>query len=346
MTDRQQRLTDLLPGVRARPEGVVLRGARVARTRRHGRLNPVELLWFVGAFVVVFEFSAHFLFNKPSRPAAPFVVTSKPQDSPARNNLAIWPIVGKQYPSLRRHWDDYAGTRYVAVPDLFWKSMLSAEKTQLAGDLDVVFPARNWVVVTGPYRGRGQMALREVHERSELVASTQAVAATQAVTSTQAVTTTQTFAGTQTFASIAEAEIPEPAPAPEADRVAAARTALAADPIVEEPAVASGESERPSPPPGFPKYEILFQTDDPLGRRVYAEVLVPALSPHTPKQHRRQVSRTIAKLEGLDDLTLYCTRQAHEAHYSMDYADRHPEALARGLLGSLERGRFKPYNPR
>ncbi|MCH8914233.1 MAG: hypothetical protein IIA33_11790, partial [Planctomycetes bacterium] len=96
MTDRQQRLTDLLPGVRARPEGVVLRGARVARTRRHGRLNPVELLWFVGAFVVVFEFSAHFLFNKPSRPAAPFVVTSKPQDSPARNNLAIWPIVGKQ----------------------------------------------------------------------------------------------------------------------------------------------------------------------------------------------------------------------------------------------------------
>ncbi|MCH8852129.1 MAG: hypothetical protein IID41_05690 [Planctomycetes bacterium] len=48
----------------------------------------------------------------------------------------------------------------------------------------------------------------------------------------------------------------------------------------------------------------------------------------------------------LDDLTLYCTRQAHEAHYSMDYADRHPDALARGLLGSLERGRFKPYKPR
>ena len=334
MTDRQQRLTDLSPGVQARQKGAVLGGARVTWTRRRGRLSPVELLWFAGAFVLVFEFSAHLLFNKPSRPTAPVVVKSQPVDSPAKKKLAIWPIVGKQYPSLRRHWDDYIGTRYVAVPDLFWNSMLHAEKTQLAGDLDVLFPARNWVVVTGPYRGRGKMALREVHKRSELGASTQVVAGTQAV------------------AYIADAEIPDPAPAPEpvpapeADPVEAARTALAADPIVEEPAIASREPERPAPPPGFPEYEILFQTDDPLGRRVYAEVLVPALSPQTPKRDRRRVSRTIAELEGLDDLTLYCTRQAHEAHYSMDYADRHPDALARGLLGSLERGRFKPYNPR
>ncbi len=334
MIDRQQRLTGLPLGVQARPKGAVVGGARVAWARRRGRLSPVELLWFAGAFVLVFEFSAHFLFNKPSRPAAPFVVESQPADLPAKKKLAIWPIVSKQYPSLRRHWDDYLGTRYVAVPDLFWKSMLSAEKTQLAGDLDMVFPARNWVVVTGPYRGRGKMALREVHKRSELVASTQVVAGTQAV------------------AYIADAEIPGPAPAPEpvsvpeADPVEAARTALAADPIVEEPAVASREPERPSPPPGFPEYEILFQTDDPLGRRVYAEVLVPALSPQTRKRDRRRVSRTIAKLEGLDDLTLYCTRQAREAHYSMDYADAHPDALARGLLGSLERGRFATYNPR
>ncbi len=334
MTDRQQRLTGLPPGVQVRPKGAVVGGVRVAWTRRRGRLNPVELLWFAGAFVVVFEFSAHFLFNKPSRPTAPLVIESQPEASPAKKKLAIWPIVGKQYPGLRRHWDDYAGTRYVAVPDLFWKSMLPAEKTQLAGDLDVVFPARNWVVVTGPYRGRGEMALREVHKRSELGAGTQVVAGTQAV------------------AYIADAEIPEPAPVPEpdpvpeADLVEAARTALAADPIVEEPAVASSVSERPRPPPGFPEYEILFQTDDPLGRRVFAEVLVTALSPQTPKRDRRRVSRTIAELEGLDDLTLYCTRQAHEAHYSMDYADAHPDALARGLLGSLERGRFKPYKPR
>ncbi len=334
MTDRQQRLTGLPPGVQARPEGAVVGGARVAWTRRRGRLNPVELLWFAGAFVVVFEFSSHFLFNKPSRPTAPLVVESQPEDSPAKKSLAIWPIVGKQYPGLRRHWHDYAGTRYVAVPNLFWNSMLPAEKTQLAGDLDVVFPARNWVVVTGPYRGRGEMALRQVHQRPELIA------------------------GRPTTASFASAKIPEPppllepvpvlepAPVPEADLVEAARTALAADPIVEETAVASSVFERPDPPPGFPEYEILFQTDDPLGRRVYAEVLVTALSPQTPKRDRRRVSRTIAELEGLDDLTLYCTRQAHEAHYSMDYADAHPDALARGLLGSLERGRFKPYKPR
>ena len=172
------------------------------------------------------------------------------------------------------------------------------------------------------------MALREVHQRSELVTGRPAVAA------------------------IAVAEIPqpppvpEPAPVPQPDLVEAARTALAADPIVEEFAVASTAPERPAPPPGFPEYEILFQTDDPLGRRVFAEVLVSALSPRTPKRDRRRVSRVIAELEGLDDLTLYCTRQAHEAHYSMDFADAHPDALARGLLGTLERGRFKPYNPR
>ncbi len=333
MTDRQQRLTGLPRGVYVLPEGAVLGGASVARMRRRGRLNPVELLWLAAALVVVFEFSTHFLFNKPSRPAAPFVVKSKPEDSPARNNLAIWPIVCKQYPSLRRHWDDDAGTRYVAVPDLFWNSMLPAERTQLAGDLDVLFPARNWVVVTGPYRGRREMALREVHQRFELIA------------------------GPQAFASVADAEIPAPAPVlepvpvpepalAEAALIEAARTAMAADPIVEQPAVAISESERPDPPPEFPEYEILFQTDDPLGRRVFAEVLVPALSPRTPKRDRRRIARAIAKLEGLDDLTLYCTRQAREAHYSMDYADAHPDALARGLLGALERGRFRPYKPR
>ncbi len=343
MTDRQQRLTGQPHGVQARPEGAVLRGAWA---RRRGRLNPVELLWFAAAFVVVFEFSSHFLFTKPSLPTAPLVVESQPADPPETEKLAIWPIVGKQYPSLRRHWHDYAGTRYVAVPDMFWKSMLPAEKTQLAGDLDVVFPARNWVVVTGPYRGRGKMALREVHQRDELSASTRTVAFFAEADIAPSLPIPKPARIPEPAPVQEPAPAPAPAPVPVPDLVKAARAALEADPIVEEPAVARREPERPSPPPGFPEYEILFQTDDPLGRRVYAEVLVTALSPRTPKRDRRRVSRKIAELEGLDDLTLYCTRQAHEAHYSMDYADRHPDALARGLLGSLERGRFKPYKPR
>lgn len=94
-----------------------------------------------------------------------------------------------------------------------------------------------------------------------------------------------------------------------------------------------------------PEYEILFRTDDPLGRRVYAEVLVPSLSPATPTRERRRVARAIVELEGLQDLTLYCNRDARQAHYSMEFADLHPEALIQGLLGTLERGRFKPYRP-
>ncbi len=97
-------------------------------------------------------------------------------------------------------------------------------------------------------------------------------------------------------------------------------------------------------PAGLPEHEILFRTDDPLGRRVYGEVLVRSLSRHTPSRERRTIARAIADFEGLDDLTLYCTLAAREAHYSMDYADQYPCALAEGLLGTLERGRFKAYS--
>ncbi len=102
--------------------------------------------------------------------------------------------------------------------------------------------------------------------------------------------------------------------------------------------------DRRDGPAGLPEHEILFRTDDPLGRRIYAEVLVPSLSRHTPPGECRTIARAIAEFEGLDDLTLYCTLAAREAHYSMDYADQYPSALAEGLLGTLERGTFKPYS--
>ena len=315
MSDPQRHVTGLRLGVQARPESV-------ARMRPTRPLIFVVLLRLAVVYVVVFEFSAHFLFNEASRPTAPLVVKSEAEDSPARKNVAISPIVGDKYPSLRRHRQAHAGKSDAAVLDSFSHSTPPAEKTKLAGELDASFRVRNSGVAAGPYDRSDDMTMREVDEPSDLVASP------------------QVDAGTLVVASIADAEIPEPAPAPERAPVPEA------DPNVEPPAVESSVSDRPALPPGFPVYEILFQTDDPLGRRVYAEVLVPALSPQTPKRDRRRVSRTIAELEGIDDLTLYCTRQAREAHYSMDYSDAHPNALAQGLLGSLERGRFKAYNPR
>ncbi|MCH8969627.1 MAG: hypothetical protein IIA66_10980 [Planctomycetes bacterium] len=309
MSDPQRHVTGLRLGVQARPESV-------ARMRPTRPLIFVVLLRLAVVYVVIFEFSAHFLFNEASRPTAPLVVKSEAEDSPARKNMAISPVVGDKYPSLRRHRQAYAGKSDAAVLDSFSHSTPPAEKTKLAGELDASFRARNSGVAAGPYDRSDDITPREVHEPSDLAASP------------------QVDVGTLVVASIADAEIPEPAPAPEAD------------PIAEEPTAANRVSDRPALPPGFPVYEILFQTDDPLGRRVYAEVLVPALSPQTPKRDRRRVSRTIAELEGIDDLTLYCTRQAREAHYSMDYSDAHPNALAQGLLGSLERGRFKAYNPR
>jgi hypothetical protein len=78
-------------------------------------------------------------------------------------------------------------------------------------------------------------------------------------------------------------------------------------------------------------------------QKLYAEVLVPSLSPQSPVEERKQIMTEIAAFEGFESGTLYCTRQAREAHYSMDYADRHPQALSQGLLGTYEGGRFKPY---
>ncbi len=321
MTDPRQRLPGLRSGVQARPTSV-------ARMRPSGSFIFAILLRLAVVYVIVFEFSAHFLFNESSRPTAPLVVESEPKDSPARKNVAISPIVGDNYPSLRRHPQADVGKSDAAVLDSFSHSTPPAEKTKLAGELDASFRVRNAGVAAGPFDRSDDMRPREVHGPSELFASP------------------QLDAGTLVVASNGEAEIPDPAsvsdPAPDPERAPVPE----ADPNVEPPAIENSVSERPAPPPGFPEYEILFQTDDPLGRRVYAEVLVPALSAQTPKRDRRRVSRTIAELEGIDDLTLYCTRQAHEAHYSMDYSDTHPDALARGLLGSLERGRFEEYNPR
>lgn len=98
------------------------------------------------------------------------------------------------------------------------------------------------------------------------------------------------------------------------------------------------------PRPGhLPEYELLHAAREYGSQKLYAEVLVPSLSPQSPVEERKQIMTEIAAFEGFESGTLYCTRQAREAHYSMDYADRHPQALSQGLLGTYEGGRFKPY---
>lgn len=93
-------------------------------------------------------------------------------------------------------------------------------------------------------------------------------------------------------------------------------------------------------------YEVLRAIPEFNSKKIYAEVLVPTLSLDMPRKELKRIVKTIAEHEGFYSMTVYRTRLAREAHYSMELADAHPRALAEGLLGEYERGRFKPYKPK
>lgn len=257
-----------------------------------------------------------------------------PEPPTASVDLAIWPIIQHRYPDLTLQWKDFAGTRYVAVPDVFWRTLLPSEKKRLAVELDALFPARDWVVITGRYRGIGEMALEHRRERWELLG----------VPSGEG--------------GVGEADSSSPQPAMVKPRAlfaeAASRNAGAsmagADPA--SPSKRAGAPNRSAAGlsqgrkhrlPGVPEYQVLLSIDGLSRDRTYGEVLIPELSPRMPLKERERIARIIAEHESLDSLTLYSTREARLAHYSMDYADGHPDALKKGLVGILERGRFKPY---
>ena len=81
-------------------------------------------------------------------------------------------------------------------------------------------------------------------------------------------------------------------------------------------------------------------------KKVYAEVLAPNLSRDMSRKELKRIVKAIAEHEGFDSMTVYRTRLAREVRYSMELADTHPRALAEGLLGEYERGKFRPYKPK
>lgn len=92
----------------------------------------------------------------------------------------------------------------------------------------------------------------------------------------------------------------------------------------------------------LPPYEVLHAVGDLRGQRTYGEILLPTISQTAAAPRLGEWVKQIAKREGFDLMTIYSSREAREAHYSMEYADQHPGALAAGLLGVYEQGRFKP----
>ena len=93
--------------------------------------------------------------------------------------------------------------------------------------------------------------------------------------------------------------------------------------------------------PIFPPYEVLHAITEYRSSKIFAEVLVPSLYRKTPIKELRRAVKAIATQEGFDNITVYRTRAARQAHYSMAFADAHPRALKSGLLGTYSRGRFR-----
>ncbi len=102
---------------------------------------------------------------------------------------------------------------------------------------------------------------------------------------------------------------------------------------------ASGKTE------DLPEYELLHANKDFKSDKVYAEILVPSLRSDAPHEVKQLIVDAIAKREGLDIVTVYCTREARQAHYSMDFHDEHPDALDVGYVGEYEKGRLWMYAP-
>ena len=91
----------------------------------------------------------------------------------------------------------------------------------------------------------------------------------------------------------------------------------------------------------IPQYTVLDIVDQLNGVR-YGDVLAPTLSRETPAGRRADILKEVAKIEGLGDASLYCSREAFRANFSSSYAEEHPDALKTCLLGSMRGQRFTP----
>ena len=95
----------------------------------------------------------------------------------------------------------------------------------------------------------------------------------------------------------------------------------------------------------LPAYELLHANKDFKSDKVYAELLIPSLRSEASHEVKQRIVDAIAQREGLDIVTVYCTPEARQAHYSMDFYDEHPDALDVGYVGEYEKGRLWMYAP-
>jgi hypothetical protein len=97
---------------------------------------------------------------------------------------------------------------------------------------------------------------------------------------------------------------------------------------------------KPEPvPPVVPEYAVLETVGEMRGG-TWGAVLVPTLSRDTTATRRGEIAREIARLEGFERVSLYCSEHAWKADFSRSYGERYPNALRDCALGSLDGAQF------
>ena len=93
----------------------------------------------------------------------------------------------------------------------------------------------------------------------------------------------------------------------------------------------------------LPSYSVLDRVNRIDGSGVYGDVLIVSFSKDTPQDTREKTIQSIAKKEGLSEVSLYCTEDAFKANFSSSFLAEHPNALEDGYLGILKKdGTFNP----
>lgn len=89
----------------------------------------------------------------------------------------------------------------------------------------------------------------------------------------------------------------------------------------------------------MPEYTVLETVNQMVGGR-WGAVLVRTLSRDTTAARRGEIAREIARLEGLAEVSLYCSEHAWKADFSASYSARYPNALRDCSLGMLKGAQF------
>ncbi|MBI4235457.1 hypothetical protein HY604_04110 [Candidatus Peregrinibacteria bacterium] len=91
----------------------------------------------------------------------------------------------------------------------------------------------------------------------------------------------------------------------------------------------------PSQNNNIPAYEIL-DTVDLINGDKFAEVLITSFSKETSQQELETTAKKIAEEINVDEVDIYCSREAQKANYSESFSKEHPNAIDECYLGNYK----------